>query len=554
MGCRAGRHFLPGPRNASRMQAGAIGPQSIKAPQHPAPQTPKASVPPMTFEHQGPSGPQSIKAPQGLEASRPFRSPEHLAGACAGALTRSAAGGGCAGRAAAWPRASCTRTRRLLCARSGACAPRRRALPHSREKPLVAHEHPGMFPCTAASSHTKGPPRVQLHGATLGAPSHDVSGKMFIMSNRNLPCNPAAPEHAARLTAQRAASQGAADIQAGTPARRRPSPGGTPDGAARAAPAGAAAAAPEPPQGPGLDADEDGNPSPPALRSPASTPGSQRRRRGGAAARPGAEAGLAARASEPPPTLPEPRPASPARGPNFVAALASFVSGRPRASGGEGDPRGAHPTDGAAAGAGAQLLPPPNVLANTTRPNLLSPAAGPGKAARKAGAAVTWASPPAAAAADADPNPSPAHGQAAAAPPPADANGVWVPDNTATGGGGAGPGGGGGSAPAAGDAAVGAAGHTPHPAGRAVRCAAPEPYPTLHFTPCTRPQCRAHARGRRAQGCALAPGPRTGGQLQSPDSSFLCLGSHLPCRLSAGSLQRGGVCCPDILHIRSIEP
>ena len=199
------------------------------------------------------------------------------------------------------------------------------------------------------------------------------------------------------------------------------------------------------------------SPAPRPSRSPASTPGSQGRRRGARAT------------SNPSPHTAEAPPAAPAAGPNFVTALASFVSGRLQqdgdmgsgAKGGDPDPR----PDCEPAGA---PLPPPNVLADTTRPNhLAAPAAASAKAARKAGATVTWASPPAA---DLNCNPVPnvdLDQVGAAAPGAEDEESGWVPDSVP-----AGSGGGGGhgaasnvSALANGPGRVGAAGRTPHPAG-----------------------------------------------------------------------------------------
>lgn len=204
------------------------------------------------------------------------------------------------------------------------------------------------------------------------------------------------------------------------------------------------------------------SPAPRPSRSPASTPGSQGRRRGARAT------------SNPNPNPTDAPPAAPTAGPNFVTALASFVSGRLQQDGDMG--RGAECGDPNprpdSESAGAPLLPP-NVLADTTRPNhLAAPAAASAKAARKAGATVTWASPPVA---DRDPNPVPNVGldQVGAARAEDEESG-WVPDSVPAGTGSGGGGGGSGaasdvSALANGRGQVGAAGRTPHPAGCQVR-------------------------------------------------------------------------------------
>lgn len=231
------------------------------------------------------------------------------------------------------------------------------------------------------------------------------------------------------------------------------------------------------------------SPAPRPSRSPASTPGSQGRRRGARAA------------SNPNPNPAEAPPAAPAAGPNFVTALTSFVSGRLQqdgdmgrgAGGGDPNPR----PDSEPAGA---PLPPPNVLADTTRPNhLAAPVAASAKAARKAGATVTWASPPAAGP-NCNPVPNVDLDQVGAAAPGAeDEESGWVPDSVP-----AGSGGGGGSGAASdvsalanGRGQVGAAGRTPHPAGCQVR--ATRAYYLLLFGSghvCAAPWCCREPSGR----------------------------------------------------------
>lgn len=255
---------------------------------------------------------------------------------------------------------------------------------------------------------------------------------------------------------------------------------------AGAAPARAAAAGPGAQEAPAASP-ADPSPGRRSLRSPTSTPGSQRRRPGGrvaSAAEPPAEA---LETLDPPsgPGATCAQEAAAPRGalPNFASALASFVSGRLQHDGAAGDPGLGELVGWQGAGAGhqeslvsggeeARAAPPPNVLADTTRPNLLAPAPPHGKAAaRKGGAAVTWAPPPAGL-----PDPGPDEDPVLAGPRPAsDEEAAFVvPDSAVTAGGsGTVPSGGQvslhGGDEEAGQGEPGAAGRTPHPAGRQVR-------------------------------------------------------------------------------------
>ena len=178
-------------------------------------------------------------------------------------------------------------------------------------------------------------------------------------------------------------------------------------------PAGAGDAQPADGEPGAAHAESPADPSPGrrSLRSPTSTPGSQRRRPGGRAA---SAAEPPAEALEAPDPAPDPaagraqEAVAPRAGPpNFASALASFVSGRAPHDGAAGDPGLGELVGGQSTGAGhmeslvnggeeARTAPPSNVLADTTRPNLLAPAPPHAKAAlRKGAAAVTWAPPPA---------------------------------------------------------------------------------------------------------------------------------------------------------------
>ena len=253
------------------------------------------------------------------------------------------------------------------------------------------------------------------------------------------------------------------------------------------APARAAAAAAGT-QGAAAESPADPSPGRRSLRSPTTTPGSQRRRPGGRAA---SAAKPPAEVLEAPDPAPDPgagraqEAAAPrAAPPNFASALASFVSGQTQHDGAADDPGLGELVGGQGAGTGhreslvngweeARAAPPPNVLADTTRPNLLAPAPPHGKAAaRKGAAAVTWAPPPAGL-----PDTGPDEGgpilAGSRAPSDEEAAEV-VPDSAVTaGGGGTLPSGGqvslDGGHEEAGQGVPGAAGRTPHPAGRQVR-------------------------------------------------------------------------------------
>jgi len=172
------------------------------------------------------------------------------------------------------------------------------------------------------------------------------------------------------------------------------------------------------------------------------------------------------------------------------------VSGRPRRETRSGSRGCAGSEERASQGAPERRQrTPPNVLADTTRPNLLSPAAALPKPARKASPGIGWAPPPPPAAPDPAADARPA--RAASDAPPG-----LVPDGAAaTGGGGRGCGaaagqGAGEAGAERAEAAVGDAGRTPHPAGRAV----PPGAPSLRLT------CLALRGGRPARGALALDG------------------------------------------------
>ena len=278
--------------------------------------------------------------------------------------------------------------------------------------------------------------------------------------------------------------QGGGDAQGSMPARSADSQPA--DGERSAAPEHAAAPAAGTQEAPAASPAEV-SPGHRSLRSPISTPGSQRRRRGGrlaSAAGPLAEAPEALDpASDPSAACVREAAAPRAAPPNFASALASFVSGGLQRDGAADDPGlgalegkpglgAGHRGNQVNGGQEARAAAPPNVLADTTRPNLLAPTPLHGKAAtRKSAVGATWASSPAG---NADLNPN--MGPVVAAPrPPADEQAAWVvPDSAVTAGGRGAVTSGGrvspdGSHEEAGQEEPGAAGRTPHPAGRQVR-------------------------------------------------------------------------------------
>ena len=275
--------------------------------------------------------------------------------------------------------------------------------------------------------------------------------------------------------------QGGWEAQGGVPQRSVDAQPG--DGAAPARAAAAAAGAQEAPAA----SPADPSPGRRSLRSPTATPGSQRRRPGGRAASAAESPAEALEAldpaSDPGAGRAQEAAAPRAAPPNFASALASFVSGRAQHDGAADDPGLGELVGGQGAGTGhreslvnggeeARAAPPPNVLADTTRPNLLAPAPPHGKAAaRKGAAAVTWAPPPAGL-----PDTGPDADPVLAAPRPHldEEAALVVPDSAMTAGGsGTVPSGGqvslDDSHEEAGQGEAGAAGRTPHPAGRQVR-------------------------------------------------------------------------------------